>query len=118
MHVVKLASNGGQNAVPGAVSADPVHATGQTATDAAADGGDHTLTVTGGKSYLIMATDTGNILLGILTTATAANIAWMCPKSKAIVVNMPEGENTLHYQSDTNGGTFYLTEIKRNPLNV
>lgn len=117
MHAVRLASNGGHAAVPGAVSADPVPGTGQTATDAAT-GGDHTLTVVGGKSYLIMATDVGNILFGIATTGTAANIAWMCPKSKAIVINMPEGENTLHYQSDTNAGTFYLTEIKRNPLNV
>ncbi|MBW2604693.1 MAG: hypothetical protein JRE28_10335 [Deltaproteobacteria bacterium] len=112
-----MTSNGGKVAVPGALSADPVHATGQTATDAVT-GGDHTLTVVGGRSYLVMATNVGNFIFGILTVATAANIAWMCPKNQAIVINMPEGETSLHYMSDTNDGVIYLTELHQNPGSV
>lgn len=117
LHSVRLTSNGGKVAVPGAISADPVHATGQTATDAAT-GGDHTLTVVGGKSYLVMATAVGNFILGIADVTTAANVAWLLPKNQAIVINMPEGETSLHYMSDTNAGVIYLTEIMRNPSNT
>jgi hypothetical protein len=113
----RLVSNGGKTAVPGAVSADPVPGTGQKATDAST-GDDHELTVVGGKSYLVMATDTGNFIFGIADVTTAANVAWMCPKNTAIVINMPAGKNTLHYASDTNGGTIFLTEIFRNITNI
>lgn len=114
MQVTRLQSNAGFTGVPGAICADPIPASGQTATDAAT-GGDHTLTVVGGASYLVMATDTGNFIFGILTVATAANIMWMCPKNHAIVINMPEGQTSLHYMSDTNGGTIYLSRLYRNP---
>ena len=114
IQIARLTSNGGKTAAPGALSADPVTGTGQTATDAVT-GGDHTLTVVGGKSYLVMATDVGNFIFGILTVATAANIAWMCPKNQAIVINMPENETSLHYMGDTNDSVIYLTEIYRNP---
>lgn len=115
-NVVRLESNGGKTAVPGALSADPVHATGQTLIDAAT-GADHTATVVGGKSYLFVGNATGMTLFGILAVTTAANIAWACPVNGAIVINVPQGEATLHYMSNVNGGGGYLTEIKRNPLN-
>ena len=116
MNVVRLTSNAGKAAAPGALSADPVTGTGQTATDAVT-GGDHTLTVVGGKRYLVMATDVGNFIFGIAAVTGAANISWLCPQNQATVINMPEGETSLHYMSDTNAGVIYLTEIYRNPTN-
>lgn len=114
MQVTRLQSNAGFTGVPGAICADPIPASGQTATDAAT-GGDHTLTVVGGASYLVMADATGNFLFGIADVTTAANVMWMCPASHAIVINVPDGYTSLHYQCDSNGGTLRLSRLYRNP---
>jgi len=113
LNVVKLSSNGGFVAAPGVMCADPVHGTGQSATDAAT-GGDHTLTVTAGKTYLIMANATGDFIFGLATILTAANVAWLCPANWAITVHIPiDGGTALHYMCLTSGGTIYLTELEQ-----
>lgn len=108
-NAVYLLNNRGQNAPPGALDAAPVLSqTAQTATDATT-GGDHTLTVTAGKAYLVAATQL--FVFGVADVTTAGNVRWVCPANGAAVIHMPLGYTALHYQSLTNAGIVYLIEL-------
>ncbi|MEN6534493.1 MAG: hypothetical protein ABFD89_12570 [Bryobacteraceae bacterium] len=107
---VRLLDNQGFNVPPGALGYTPVHGTGGVETDAAT-GGDHALTVTAGKTYMILATATAACIFGLATVATAANVAWMVPAGQAIVIAIPPGYSSLHYMALANGGGFYYTEL-------
>lgn len=109
-NVVGLSDNAGFRAPVGIPTFTPVHGTGGTETDAAT-GGDHSLTVTAGATYVIMATATGAFLFGLATTATAANVAWFCEAGRSICITIPLGYTALHYQGLVNDSTFYYTKI-------
>jgi hypothetical protein len=105
-------NNAGQTGPLGALDAAPVHGTGGVATDAAT-GGDETLTVTAGATYLIMATPVsgGNLIFGLATILTAANVAWFVPAGQVCVIRIPLGYTTLHWESLANGGGFYYVKL-------
>ena len=108
-----LCDNAGNRVPPGVSSGDPVKASGIKISDAAT-GADHTETVEEGKTYKIMtdATSGGAFLFGILTTATAANVIWFMPESSVLVIKIPSGVTSLHYQALANGASAYLVKLK------
>lgn len=91
-------------------AANPILASGQTLTNAAADTNTEATVVAGG-TYAITSLNTGGFLFGLATTATAANIVWACALYNTIVIKIPAGYTTLHYQTDANDGLAYLRRI-------
>jgi len=110
---VRLLDNQGFNVPPGALGYTPKAGTGQKVTDAAI-GGDHTLDLTAGKTYIAMADSTagGQWLMGIANSTTAANVIWFIPVGQTLVFHMPIGYATLHYNALANGASLYLAEIE------
>lgn len=102
--------NAGNRVGVGAVSVDPVAATGITLTATSA-GTDYTQTVVGGKRYVVTSQKTGGFAFGIAVVTTAANIIWACPLYGTIIIKVPEGITTLHYTPDTNAAVGYLREV-------
>ena len=99
----------GHPGVDGAINADSIASSTQTATDAAT-GGDHTFTVVAGATYLVGCTQLS--VFGLADVTTATNVRWMCPGNQAAIVHVPiDGGTTLHYQSAVNGGIIYLLRI-------
>jgi hypothetical protein len=98
----------------------PLAGSGQTLLDAAS-GADHELTgLVGGATYAATvvpgamadgALADSTFLFGLLTTATAANIGWVCTPGSTVVIQMPIGSTSLHYQSLASGGTAYLRRL-------
>jgi len=70
----------------------PVDATGQTLSSLT----NATLTVAPGVYALTCAV--GYVVAGWLTTAAAANILFVCPEGKTIIIDVPIGVTTLHYK--------------------
>ena len=116
-NVVRLVSNGGHTAAPGAVSVDPVLATGQKLADAVI-GANHTATVVAGKSYAVTADATGAMLLGLADSTVAANVMWVVSPNQTVIIHIPIGYTSLHYSATVNTTTIYLREIYRNPSNL
>jgi len=120
MSEVYLSDNDGRRVPPHPNASNPVAASGVTLTDAAT-GGDETQTVVGGATYAFTcrpapvaggnATDI-TFEFGILAITTAANIIWVCPPGETIIIQMPQNETTLHYQSLANGGSGFLRRLK------
>ena len=110
---VYLSDNAGNIVPPGVSSGDPVAGSGIKITDSTI-GANHTETVEEGKTYKIMtdATSGGAFLFGILTTATAANVIWFMPESSVLVIKIPSGVTSLHYQALANGTSAYLVKLK------
>jgi hypothetical protein len=108
-HDVYLSDNIGNRVPPGCVSGAPVAATGQTLTATTA-GTDYTATVKAGKTYQVIAT-VGNLLMGIASVATAANIIWFVPLDHARVFTMPAGYTTLYFTGSANSTVAYLVEM-------
>jgi hypothetical protein len=108
---VKLSDNSGNMVPPGCAAPDPILASGQTLTDAAT-GADHEATVVAGAMYAFTCLIAGGMVFGLATTMTAANIVWACGFNETIIIKIPEGYTTLHYQSPTSGGSGYLRRIK------
>ena len=67
-------------------------------------------TVVAGACYAITAL-VGWFVFGIATTGTAANIIWACPHGKTIVIHIPRGYTSLHYQSGSDNRTAYLRRL-------
>ena len=67
-------------------------------------------TVVAGASYAITAVE-GWFIFGIATTATAANIIWVCTQGQTIVIKVPAGYTSLHYQSGSDDRTAYLRRL-------
>ncbi len=108
-----LCDNAGNRVPPGVSSGDPVLASGIKIIDGAT-GADHTETVVAGATYKIMTDGTtdGAFLFGIATTATAANVLWFLPESSVLVIKIPAGYTSLHYQSLASGGSAYIVRLK------
>ncbi|MBE3139503.1 MAG: hypothetical protein IMZ53_02865 [Thermoplasmata archaeon] len=108
---INLLDNNGHVVPPGCAAADPIDGSGQTLTDSTT-GADHTVTVVAGAMYAFTCLIAGGMIFGLATTATAANIIWACGFNETIIIKIPEGYTTLHYQSPTSGGSGYLRRIK------
>lgn len=109
--IVGLIDNNGHIVPPGCAAADPILASGQTITDAAT-GADHEATVVAGAMYAFTCLIAGGMVFGLATVAVAANIIWACGFNETIIIQIPEGYTTLHYQSPTSGGSGYLRRIR------
>ena len=109
-----LCDNAGNRVPPGVSSGDPVVASGIKITDTTAGDGDHTETVVAGATYKIMVdiTTDGAFLFGVATTATTANVIWFAPEKSVLVIKIPTGITSLHYQSLATGGSAYLVRLK------
>lgn len=83
---------------------------GQQLTNASADT-DTTATVVAGAVYAVTALNTGGFILGIADVTTAANVAWVCPLYRTIIIKIPIGYTSLHYATDTNNGIAYLRRL-------
>jgi hypothetical protein len=116
--MVQLSDDKGFFALPGVVCGHPVGATGQALTNAAADT-DGTVNVVAGRSYLVTALNTGGFYFGALTVATAANVLWVCPLHKTVLIHIDEelfgvarGDTVaLHFATDTNDGIGKLVQL-------
>jgi len=112
MNDVFLTDNGLQRAIPGALNyrKDP-DADTQALTNATADA-DDTVTVVGGKRYLLIAVATGGFYAGLETVATAANVQWVAALGQpGVVITVPLGKTTLHYAVTANSAKGYLIPL-------
>ncbi len=108
-----LTDNGGFNVPPGVAGYTPKAAGGAKLTDAAT-GGDHTVAVTPGKTYVAMADSTagGQWLLGVADSTTTANVMWMVPVGGVLSLHIPVGITSLHYNALANGASLYIVELE------
>jgi len=121
MSIAYVSDNGGVLVPPHPNASNPKAATGQTLTDAAT-GGDETATVTPGALYAFTArpgpvaggtlTDT-TFVFGLATILTAKNVIWICAPGETILIQVPAGYTSLHYESLGSGGSGYLRELKQ-----
>ena len=90
--------------------ADPVAASGQTASTATA-GDDVTVTLEQGKMYAV--TPIGTSVLASITgvTSTAANIEFVFPANKTSIFRMPIGKTILYLEGDTSSKNVYFREL-------
>jgi hypothetical protein len=116
--MIELCDDKGFFALPGVVCGHPVGATGQALTNAAADT-DTTVNVVAGRSYLVTALNTGGFYFGAKTVATAANVLWVCPLHKTVLIHIDEelfgvsrGDTVaLHFATDTADGIGKLVQL-------
>lgn len=105
--------NNGNRAAPGALAADPIAASGILLTDATI-GADHTQTVVGGAIYvatLVSAASTLAMYFGIADVTTDANVLWVCTPYQSIIIKVPEGTTSLHYEGAANGASIRLRRL-------
>ena len=101
--------NSGNRTGPHPDISDPVLGTGQSVVAGSKDT-DATITVEAGKSYAITSL-IGSHIFGIATTATATNIVWAVGAGRTIVIRIPFGYTSLHYQTPDNSRKFILREL-------
>lgn len=90
--------------------ANPVAASGQTqATGTAGD--DLTLTVVAGATYALTGAGTAVLVSITGVTSTAANIEWVCPTDKTIIIKIPLGKTTLYFEGDTGTKKVYISRL-------
>lgn len=103
-----LSDNVGNRVPPHPNEAAPTLASGQTLSPNKNTNTE--VTVVAGASYVITVI-AGWFVFGIATTATAANIIWVCPQGQTIVIKIPVGYTSLHHLSDSNNRTAYLRRL-------
>ena len=101
--------NSGNRCGPHPDISDPVQGTGQNVSAASKDI-DGTVTVEAGKMYAITCIK-GAHIFGIATTATATNVVWACGSGHTIIIRIPMGYTSLHYQTPDSSRRFILREL-------
>lgn len=101
--------NSGNRSGPHPDISDPVLGTGQVVTAGSKDT-NATITVEAGKMYAITSID-GSHIFGIATTATATNVIWAVGEGHTIVIRIPYGYTSLHYQTPDSNRKFVLREL-------
>ena len=101
--------NSGNRTGPHPDISDPVLGTGQVVTAGSKDT-NASITVEAGKSYAITSL-IGSHIFGIATTATATNVVWAVGEGHTIVIRIPFGYTSLHYQTPDNSRRFILREL-------
>lgn len=89
---------------------EPVEGTGVLLYDATM-GEDIEQAVEAGKTYRATASITGGFNFGIADVTNDGNVLWVCPLAQSILIKVPEGITTLHYEADTNAATGRLVEV-------
>ena len=100
--------NAGNRVPPHPNMGDPTLASGQTLSPNKETNTE--ATVVAGATYAITAV-AGWFVFGLATTATAANIVWACYQGETIVIKVPVGYTSLHYQSGSDNRTAYLRRL-------
>lgn len=113
MAEIFLSDNSGNRVPPGCVAADPIAASGVKLYDAVI-GADIELTVVAGATYIITCTLNGGFVFGVADVTTDANIMWVATLYESIVIKIPVGVTTLHYQGVINTATGYMRKLKSN----
>ena len=91
-------------------TADPIAASGQTKASGTA-GDDLTLTVVAGATYALTGVGTA-VLAGITgVTSTAANIEWVAPIDKTIIIHIPREKTTLYFEGTVGTKNIYLRRL-------
>lgn len=90
----------------------PELASGQTR-DCTAANTDYTLTVEAGGKYWAYNKGSGNMILGVATLATAANILWFISPNSGIGICIPAGYTTLYVQSDNAGDDLLIAQQRK-----
>ena len=104
--------NGGFRTSPHPAVSQPVIT--QTALLVSVDQGvDAETTVVGGKRYRFTSITGKSFIFGLATTATAANVRWVCPLYGTIEIQIPYGHSHIHQQANANNSMGYLVEIKQ-----
>jgi len=107
---VHHSDNAGNRVPPHPDIAAPVVASGQTVATGTA-GDDKTFTVVAGAVYALTGIGTA-VLAGITgVTSTAANIEWVAPADKTIIIKIPIGKTTLYFEGDTSSKNVYLRRL-------
>ncbi len=110
---VYISDNAGNKTAPGAIAADPVVASGIILTDGTI-GADHTQAVVAGASYavtLVSAASTLAMYFGVAAVTTDANVIWVCVPYETIVIKIPLGITSLHYEGAANGASVRLRKL-------
>lgn len=106
---VYLSDNSGNVVSPGAVCVDPIAGSGITLSDAVI-GADISQAVEAGARYAITSAAYG-FVLGVADVTDAANIIWVCSLYQTIIIQIPVGVTTLHYQGTTNVSLGYMRKL-------
>jgi hypothetical protein len=105
--------NNGHRVPPGVVAADPIAGSGILLTDATI-GADHTQTVVAGALYAVtfVSAVTGLAMyFGIAAVTSDVNVLWICVPYETIVIKIPIGITSLHYEGAVNGATVRLRRL-------
>lgn len=89
---------------------DPILASGQLLA-AGSKNTNAEITVVAGATYAITSV-TGDHVFGLADTATAANVIWACPQGQTIIIKIPIGYTTLHYQTPSDSRSARLRRLK------
>lgn len=105
--------NAGNRVPPHPGMSSPVAASGILLTDSTI-GADHTQAVVAGASYavtLVSAASTLAMYFGIADVTTDANVIWVCQPYETIIIKIPIGSATLHYEGAANGVSVRLRKL-------
>lgn len=112
---VYLSDNSGNRVPPTPDMADPVLGSGQNVSAAAKDT-DETVTVVAGEMYAITCIK-GAHIFGVdysadaTGTNTATNCIWACGSGHTIVIRIPYGYTSLHFQTPDSSRRFILRKL-------
>ena len=98
--------NKGNRTGPHPDISDPVLGSGQNVS-AAAQNTNEEVTVVAGEMYAITCIK-GAHIFGIATTDTDANVVWACGSGHTIVIRIPYGYTSLHFQTPDASRRFIL----------
>jgi hypothetical protein len=101
--------NSGNRCGPHPDISDPVLGTGQNVSAAAKDTNEE-VTVVAGAMYAITCIK-GAHIFGIATTDTATNVVWACGSGHTIVLRVPFGYTSLHFQTPDSSRRFILRRL-------
>ena len=113
---IYLSDNAGNRVPPHPNIANPVEATGvsasgQTLTNASA-ATNTSASVVAGATYAFTAQKTGGFYFGMGNVITyPQNILWACPLYQTIIIVIPPGVTTVRYAVDTNSAVGYLRRL-------
>lgn len=108
MSEVYVSDNAGNRVPPHPNMGAPTLVSGQTLTPNKETNTE--ATIVAGAEYAITSVE-GWFVFGLATTATAANIVWVCTQGQTIVIKIPSGYTSLHYQSGSDNRTAYLRRL-------
>jgi hypothetical protein len=101
--------NSGNRCGPHPDISDPVLGSGQNVSAGAKDTNEE-VTVVAGEMYAITCIK-GAHIFGIATTDTTTNVVWACGSGHTIVIRIPYGYTSLHFQTPDSSRRFILRQL-------